>query len=731
MSESDKSAAAPNKRLRVPREHEHSTSSVRKCVPRIHGEIVISIQDFLGYASHRGLFHPNGEIMNRSLLPQHPGHDDRDAVECVHADRCGGCPILSIRYPEQLALKRSRVVASMARYPSLELAYTEAVLGASPTTQYRTRAKLIVAAGGSIGLYAKGGGHHVVNITQCRVLSPSLADVAALMRTEIRHDEEVRGPLSSFDSGGSLRAIDLREISGERPGVLMTWVMTTTRIRDRAAMVARANAMLKAHPLILGIALNLHSGESPQVLGPTTETIAGVTFAIDQIGETQHQATYGSFVQAHRGQAAKVHELLHRALGLGQRDNIRLLDLYGGSGAISLSLSKAGASVHMIESFAPAVAHAQEAAKRQGLKLTSECGDTGALLTRLVSEQRSFDGAVVNPPRRGMSPDARRALAELGVPTIAYVSCDPETLARDLDHFARLGYVGTTLQPLDMIPLTDEVETVAILRKLHAPPPRILMSFDGIVVVEKGAHDTVEGPSQLSLERRIRTIHPEAECIHKVDSGASGLVVFAIDAEAKALWMPSFREARTIYFAGAKGITPSKGAIQRELRDRAQTFPARTRYRRLAVSGGHSVLRVIPDENFLHQVRRHLAAIGHAVLGDTRYGHAPTNRFFEEKNALDRPFLHAVRVEVSHPISGAKLHLEAPLAGDLRATLDRMGGPGTVKLLDQKQALGSGSLPPPAPESSHASGLALELDMAPESLRPPILSDDEDTGSGG
>src|SRR5512140_1478016 len=107
-----------------------------------------------------------------------PAPLDTQRVECVHADRCGGCPIIALPYGEQLSLKRGRVVQSVARYPALELVYTEPVAAADPIVGYRTRAKLIVAVGPKVGLFAKGGGHQVVDIPTCRVLSPVLARVA-------------------------------------------------------------------------------------------------------------------------------------------------------------------------------------------------------------------------------------------------------------------------------------------------------------------------------------------------------------------------------------------------------------------------------------------------------------------------------------------------------------------------------------------------------------------------
>ena len=131
-------------------------------------------------------------------------------------------------------------------------------------------------------------------------------------------------------------------------------------------------------------------------------------------------------------------------------------------------------------------------------------------------------------------------------------------------------------------------------------------------------------------------------------------------------------------------------------------LPARTRYRRLAVFAGHSILRVVPEQAHPHQVRRHLAAIGHPVLGDERYGHSPTNRFFEEKHGLDRSFQHCVRIELNHPTTGYRLIVESSLAPDLRTTLHRSGGPPTLLFLAHKHALGTRGFSsiPPAPEKA-------------------------------
>lgn len=675
---------------------------------------------------------------------------DVERVTCEHAERCGGCPIIGLPYGEQLSLKRGRVVQSASRYAALELTYTEPVAPAEPIVGYRTRAKLIVAPGGRVGLYAKGGGHLVVDIPNCRVLSPALAEVAAALRAIVAEDEASGGPLAPFDASltggrGCLRAVDLREVrgDGDHARVLVTLVLQRQRAPAREVLEARARDLATCAP-VAGVAVNLHDGESPQILGNETAVLHGVASASDRLGKSTHQATYGSFVQAHRGQAERVHGTLVELLGITTRASarepgrpVRVLDLYGGSGAIALSLAHAGAEVHLVESFAPAAAHAEQAARAQGLAVKAEASDVASALRRIVEHRAVLDAVVVNPPRRGMSPLARELLGRLDVPTIAYVSCDPDTLARDLDHFVRLGWTVSTLQPLDMIPLTDEVETIALLRRVPLPPARVAYDDDEVVIVEKGPHEptTPQGEYASSLLARVRRLPDcgEAVAVHRLDVGTSGLVMFVKRPEALERWqvVSNAETSRRVYVAGARGVTPSKGAITRDLREDGKLLTARTRYRRLAVASGHSVLRVVPEHGRMHQIRRHLAAIGHPVLGDERYGHPATNRYFEEKNALDRTFLHCVRLEFDHPDSAQRMIVEAPMPGDLRAVLERTSGPGTLRFLDHKNALGHGgsSLPPP-PERADHRGSALDIDSSSPSIRPDeLVNDDDDVGS--
>ena len=469
-------------------------------------------------------------------------------VECEHAEHCGGCPVIALPYGEQLALKRGKVVGAVARYAALELVYTDPVAPAEPVTGYRTRAKLMVGPSGAIGLYAKGGGHVVVDVPRCRVLSPLLGRVADEVRASL-----ARGGLEKPDGRPpwSLRSVDLREVDdGAARRALVTFVVHAPDDVEQAALDrlrAEAERLRAAVPDVIGVAVNFHDGESVQVLGSETRLLAGEARAVDRVGASAHVATFGSFVQAHRGQAGRVHGFVGEALRAAG-PSPRVLDLYGGSGAIALSMAAAGARVHLVESFAPAVHSALEAARVAGVALTAEAADAATALRAMVERGERFDVAVVNPPRRGTSPLAREWLARLAPERVVYVSCDPETLARDLDHLGRLGWAVSWLRPVDMIPLTDEVETVALLRRAPAPRPRVHFEDEELIVVEKGPHEPTspQGEYALSLLDRVRKLAPNATPVHRLDPGASGVVVFVKRPEALAAWQRAWsaRSAR-------------------------------------------------------------------------------------------------------------------------------------------------------------------------------------------
>jgi 23S rRNA (uracil1939-C5)-methyltransferase len=593
-------------------------------------------------------------------------------VECPHADRCAGCPLIGHAYDEQLELKRRQLVAAVERYPMLSGVPVEPTSPASPISAYRVRAKLVAGVGGALGLFARGS-HEVVDIPECRAIAPALATVADEIRRLSR--DPPRDCAAVFrardESGGALHAVDLREVvDGERTRVLVTLIVDPSRIRGDA--LRRAAEALGQLPEVIGVAVGRREPRGARVLGSAPEVLLGAAEALDRIGGVAHLASHGAFVQAHRGQAAELHRQLAADLeaDLGSLVGRRVLDLYSGSGAIGLALAARGADVTMVESFAPAARTAERAAAAlegpNAGRVTVRVGDAESL-----ADADAPDAVVVNPPRRGLGPGTRRALARLSPRRIAYVSCWPETLARDLQALSLSGFRLRRLVPFDMIPLSDQVETLAILERGVPPEPTLLLEDGELVVVDKPAHEAVE-PGLLSRVRDLGGSRA-AVAVSSLDPDESGAVLFSRSAESAGLWRDAWRAGRigvTLTLL-VRGLTRKRGTIRRPLPGRGGAL-ATTRYELVERLGGHSLLRVFPEGGHERQARRHLAGIGHPVVGDARYGHAATNRHFSEKLGLDRCFLHLGRVELSVPGNGRHVLVDSPLAPDLAALIGRL-----------------------------------------------------------
>ncbi|MFN7953333.1 MAG: pseudouridine synthase [bacterium] len=633
-------------------------------------------------------------------------------VQCPHANRCSGCPLIELAPEAQLAWKAERVRDAVVPFADLALAEIAPIVAAPIVEGYRRRAKLIAAPPARLGLFARGTDHEVVDIPDCRVLGPAIADAAAAIRAALAAPASTgRSSFGAFDPKHpvrhaiGLRAVDLRETRlGSATDVMVTLILSAESERHSDALLGVAQTLFQAIPRCASLAVSFHDGHSPQVLGRRLRVLGGRTSVPDALPSLaaagpsttpvaqpplSQLAAHGAFVQVHREQAAAVTTRVGAALAdaLGGLAGTRILELFGGSGALGLPLASGGAEVVSIESFEPAVTRANDAAFNLGLggfrAIAADATDEA--IARSTSGER-FDAVLVNPPRRGVTPAAREAIARLAPRAVVYVSCDPDTLARDLAHLAILGLATTRIVPFDMIPLTEEIECVAVLEPTPAPVPRVLFESTEIVAVDKPAPEpTIPHPEHPgSLLARVRRLPgcDAATPIHRLDTGTSGVVLFARRPEHVAAWAKALtaESAEKTYLALVRGIVRAKGSISREVREQGRRLPARTRYRRSDVIAGHSLVEVRPDQGRTHQIRQHLAMIDHAVLGDARYGHAPSNRHVSERYGLDRTFLHCARIALDDPATGSRLVVESPLAPDLAAVRARMLGAGRAPL---------------------------------------------------
>jgi 23S rRNA (uracil1939-C5)-methyltransferase len=439
-------------------------------------------------------------------------------------------------------------------------------------------------------------------------------------------------------------------------------------------------------PHLCGLALNVARPGSVQLLGPELEVLWGGVAEPHHLTADGpwHYASHGAFTQVHAGQTGRLHARIEAEARtrLGALEGKRVLELYAGSGALALRLAARGAHVTAVEAFAPALERIAQAALSQGLQVTTWAGDAALFLRERAASSlgEAVDVVLVNPPRRGLVPAVRVALAALRPRLISYVSCEPETLARDMAHFALLGYGASRLEAFDMIPWSDAVESLALLAPAPPPPLRVLYEDALSVAVFKLPFEASvpHGDAARSLLERAREAfaEPQLAPVHRLDVGTSGVCWFARRPEHVAPLARALEQGEMTYVALARGITHVKGKINRPIPEGGKPRPAVTRYRRTAVVGGHSLLELRPEQGRKHQLNRHLASIGHPILGDARHGEAASNRHFEHRYGLDRPFLHCTTLRV--PLEQGLVEIQAPLAGDLAAVLAGAGHAGTL-----------------------------------------------------
>jgi hypothetical protein len=309
---------------------------------------------------------------------------------------------------------------------------------------------------------------------------------------------------------------------------------------------------------------------------------------------------------------------------------------------------------------------AERAAAEQGLTVTALAADAAAALAEFVRRAACFDTVIVNPPRRGVTPEVRRLLGELAPARVVYISCNPATLARDAAHLALTGYALATATPFDMIPLSDAVETLALFEPAEPPAPRVLAEGDAFIAVEKEPHGatTCAQASGPALEGRVRALPGarRAVGVDALDAEVSGVCLFARGPEhvpelARAL--AAGRAHTTALVRGvirARSTLPSRGELG-----------ASARYERTHAGAGHSLVRVAAPPAAFEDALRAFASYNHPLLGDGRHGDRRANVHFSMRHGLDRPFWHRAVLELE--LAGGRLRVECPLAPDLEAVL--------------------------------------------------------------
>ena len=381
---------------------------------------------------------------------------ERQKPPCILADHCGGCSLQHASSTAQLAIKTEIVRQSLSRLAKLE-APVHQTWGCSHGLGYRNRALIPLERreDGSLRAgYYRRGSHRIVNMNRCPVLDPRIDALVAPLKDDL---QDSGWPVDVNLSGdGGLRHLGLRvgHHSGE---VLITVVSSHPNLPGLEEM---ARAWMDRWPTVVGVSLNLQPKASNVVMGSESRLLAGRSWLLETFAGVELQIAPDTFFQVNTAQAERLVEPLRAFFAAGPSGTV--IDAYCGIGTFSLPLAQRGLQILGLEVHAGSVEQAQANASRNAIGTAFfEQADVASVL---ADRLRMAGSLLVDPPRKGLSPEALAAIQEGRPERIAYISCNPSTLSRDLAELcAGEAYRLESVQPIDFFPQTSHVECLALL----------------------------------------------------------------------------------------------------------------------------------------------------------------------------------------------------------------------------------------------------------------------------
>jgi 23S rRNA (uracil1939-C5)-methyltransferase len=384
---------------------------------------------------------------------------DRVAAPCPYFGQCGGCRLQHLAYPAQLAFKEKQVRDCLNRLGGIGDFELRPILPAPEPYGYRNKMEFTIAGDPpALGLHVFERYDVVLDIERCLLQSDTLNTLLDEFRRQVRDR-----PLSVWDpptERGLLRFVMMRE--GRNTGEAMVNVVAAAP--DVETLTPVADALRTRVPSTASVVLNVNAKKASVAVGSEEHLLAGREHITESLDGVVFQVSANSFFQTNTRQAERLFAIVEAACELDGTET--LLDLYSGTGAISLLLARRAHAVYGIEVAAAAVADANRNAHANGIEnCTFLAGEVRHVLPELMRQGIRASVVVADPPRAGFHPKALGALAALAPQRIVYVSCNPSTLARDVGDLVRQGYRLEWVQPVDMFPQTPHIEAVARLSR--------------------------------------------------------------------------------------------------------------------------------------------------------------------------------------------------------------------------------------------------------------------------
>lgn len=428
-------------------------------VARIDGQAIFIKDVIMGEVAEIKIDHIGKRFAYGSLVKLVEISPNRVNRLCEIGKRCGGCDFWHMNYREELALKSQRVLDALNRIGGQSLTELE-ITGAKTMVGYRNKAQFPVAKGknGAEAGFYQAGTHKIIPVENC-LIQPDVTD--QVKKIAIQWMRRWNIPAYNEEKHtGCVRHIYVR--TAQKSGdVLLCIVTLGTQMPKAHDLVERLQA---AVPTIRSVVQVIQPNKTNVILGEQVNIVFGDGFIEEELCGNTFRISAKSFFQINRDQAECLYEKALEYAQLTPDDTA--LDLYCGAGTITLAMAKEAGMVIGVEVVEPAILDARVNAENNGVtNVQFICADAGQAAQKLADESIAPKVIVVDPPRKGLSPDVISAIVTMAPPRLVYVSCDPATLARDVGLLTSQGFSLKKAHAFDLFPRCAHVETVVLMTR--------------------------------------------------------------------------------------------------------------------------------------------------------------------------------------------------------------------------------------------------------------------------
>ena len=394
---------------------------------------------------------------------------DRIEPDCPVSRQCGGCVYRHISYEAELIAKRRKVIDCITRIGKLDEALVNDIIPSKNINAYRNKAMIPVGLDKNgeviMGFYARHS-HRIVPCKAC-LLSPEIFNrITEDFYSFISHRPQAAyTPLNR----GGIRHLYLRY--AESSGDVMVCIIAGNRHFEDDELLF--NSLSEKYEQIKSVVVNVNPDDTNVILGKKCYTVYGEDCISDTLCGLRFDIAPRSFYQVNRAQAERLYGVARDYARLTGDET--LIDLYCGTGTIGLSMAKDCKNLIGVEIIPEAIENAKKNATRNGItNARFICADATEAAAKLKGEGITPDVVIVDPPRKGLTPDLIDTIAQMAPTRVVYVSCDPATLARDLAIFNEKNYSVKEITPVDLFPRTSHCESVCKLIRSDINPSRDL-----------------------------------------------------------------------------------------------------------------------------------------------------------------------------------------------------------------------------------------------------------------